>query len=465
MKETTTTMKKISSLLRPLAKTTFALAAAFSLITAAQAATGPAEKTELKFGFIKLTDMADLAVAYENGYFDDEGLTVELEAQANWKVVLDRVISGELDGSHMLLAQPVAANIGYGTQAELVFPFTMTQNTYAITVSNDIWKKMKKNVPVGADGKLVHPISASTLKPVVDSMKDAGKSIQMGVVFPVSTHNMGLRYWLAAGGINPGLYAPHKGDTTGQIDAEVLLSVTPPPQMPATMEAGTIQGYSVGEPWNQQAVFRGIGVPVMAVHNKIGDKVFGVRKDFIEKNPNTTIRVVKAMIRAAKWLDENNNANRSAGAKMISAAHYVGADYKVIANSMTGVFEYERKDVRPTPDFNVFFRYNASYPHTSDAVWYLTQMRRWGQIPEAKPDSWYMEMGKKAVAPEIYQQAAADLIAEGKMAASDFPDFKTFNGIRAVNETEWIDGVQFDATKPNEYLTKFKIGLKGDEKI
>ncbi|QEY14318.1 nitrate ABC transporter substrate-binding protein [Cellvibrio sp. KY-YJ-3] len=446
-------------------KTAAVLAATISLISAAQAATGPAEKTDLKFGFIKLTDMADLAVAYENGYFDDEGLTVELEAQANWKVVLDRVISGELDGSHMLLAQPVAANIGYGTQANLVFPFTMTQNTYAITVSNEIWKKMKKNVPVGADGKPVHPISASTLKPVVDEMKDAGKSIQMGVVFPVSTHNMGLRYWLAAGGINPGLYAPHKGDTTGQIDADILLSVTPPPQMPATMEAGTIQGYSVGEPWNQQAVFRGIGVPVMAVHNKIGDKVFGMKKEFLEKNPNTSIRVVKAMIRAAKWLDENNNANRSAGAKMISAAHYVGADYKVIANSMTGVFEYERKDVRPTPDFNVFFRYNASYPHVSDAVWYLTQMRRWGQIPEAKPDSWYMEMAKKSVAPEIYQQAAADLIEEGKMAASDFPDFKTFTGIRTPDETVWIDGVQFDATKPNDYLTKFPIGLKGDEKI
>ncbi|UUA72468.1 MULTISPECIES: CmpA/NrtA family ABC transporter substrate-binding protein [unclassified Cellvibrio] len=458
-------MHAVSRFLKPLKKTAAVLAATISLISAAQAATGPAEKTDLKFGFIKLTDMADLAVAYENGYFDDEGLTVELEAQANWKVVLDRVISGELDGSHMLLAQPVAANIGYGTQADLVFPFTMTQNTYAITVSNEIWKKMKKNVPVGADGKPVHPISASTLKPVVDEMKDAGKSIQMGVVFPVSTHNMGLRYWLAAGGINPGLYAPHKGDTTGQIDADILLSVTPPPQMPATMEAGTIQGYSVGEPWNQQAVFRGIGVPVMAVHNKIGDKVFGMKKEFLEKNPNTSIRVVKAMIRAAKWLDENNNANRSAGAKMISAAHYVGADYKVIANSMTGVFEYERKDVRPTPDFNVFFRYNASYPHVSDAVWYLTQMRRWGQIPEAKPDSWYMEMAKKSVAPEIYQQAAADLIEEGKMAASDFPDFKTFTGIRTPDETVWIDGVQFDATKPNDYLTKFPIGLKGDEKI
>ncbi len=456
--------KTFQDFLKKFAAVTLAFSSCFN-ISQALAETGPAEKTDLKFGFIKLTDMADLAVAYENGYFDDEGLNVEVEAQANWKVVLDRVISGELDGSHMLAAQTVAANIGYGTQAELVFPFTMATNTYAITVSNEVWKKMKKNIPVGSDGKLVHPIGAESLKPVVDAYKNSGKSLQMGVVFPVSTHNMGLRYWLGAGGVKPGYYAPHKGDTTGQIDADVLLSVTPPPQMPATMEAGTIQGYAVGEPWNQQAVFRGIGIPVIAVNNKMADKVFGMRKDFIVKNPNTSVRVVKALIRAAKWLDENNNANRSAAAKMISASHYVGADYKVIANSMTGVFEYERGDIRPEPDFNVFFRYNASYPHVSDAVWYLTQMRRWGQIPEAKPDGWYMENGKKAVAPEIYQQAALDLIAEGKMTAKDFPDFKTFTGIRTPDETIWIDGIKFDATKPNDYLKQFKIGLKGDEKL
>ena len=117
MKLSAIKMTKISALLKPFATLTCVLTASVSLITAAQAATGPAEKTDVKFGFIKLTDMADLAVAYENGYFDDEGLTVELEAQANWKVVLDRVISGELDGSHMLLAQPVAANINYGTPA------------------------------------------------------------------------------------------------------------------------------------------------------------------------------------------------------------------------------------------------------------------------------------------------------------------------------------------------------------
>ena len=255
MNKTTRTMNKFSRLLRPLAKTTLAIATAFSLLTTAHAETGPAEKTSLKFGFIKLTDMVPLAVAYENGYFDDEGLSVELEAQANWKVVLDRVITGELDGSHMLAGQPIGSTIGFGTNAHIVTSFVMDLNGNGLTVANDVWKKMKKNIPVGADGKLVHPIKADALKPIVTAAKDAGQTFPMGMVFPVSTHNYEIRYWLAAGGIHPGFYAPAKGDITGQIKADVLLSVTPPPQMPATLEAGTIKGYMVGEPWNQQPYF------------------------------------------------------------------------------------------------------------------------------------------------------------------------------------------------------------------
>ena len=205
----------------------------------------------------------------------------------------------------------------------------------------------------------------------------------MGMVFPVSTHNYELRYWLAAGGIHPGFYAPHKGDIDGTIDADALLSVTPPPQMPATLEAGTIYGYCVGEPWNQQAVFKGIGVPVITDYQIWKDnpeKVFGMTKGFTEKYPNTTVRVVKALLRAAKWLDANDNANRPEAVKILSQPNYVGADYDVIANSMTGTFEFEKGDKREIPDFNVFFRYNATFPYYSDAVWYLTQMRRWGQI-------------------------------------------------------------------------------------
>ena len=422
------------------------------------------EKEDLKFGFIKLTDMAPLAIAYEKGYFEEEGLYVQVEAQANWKVLLDRVINGELDGAHMLAGQPLGATIGFGTKADVITAFSMDLNGNGITVSNDIWNQMKAHVPI-QDGKPVHPIKADTLKPVIDQHKAEGKPFNMGMVFPVSTHNYELRYWLAAGGIKPGYYAPPQ-DTSGQIDADALLSVTPPPQMPATLEAGTISGYCVGEPWNQQAVFKGIGVPVVTDYEIWKDnpeKVFGVSKAWADKYPNTHLAVVKALIRAAMWLDAENNKNRPEAVKILSDSKYVGADYNVIANSMTGTFEYEKGDKRSLPDFNVFFRYNATYPFYSDAVWYLTQMRRWGQINEYKPDAWYIETAKKVYRPDIYMAAAKELIAEGKAKAGDFPtdDEDGFKDPQA----DFIDGIVYDGRKPNAYLAKFPIGLKGKQKV
>ncbi len=420
------------------------------------------EKEELKFGFIKLTDMAPLAIAYEKGFFEDEGLFVTLEAQANWKVLLDRVIDGQLDGAHMLAGQPLGATIGFGTQAHVITPFSMDLNGNGITVSNDVWAEMKKHVP-HKDGKPVHPIKADYLKPVVAKYKAEGKPFKMGMVFPVSTHNYELRYWLAAGGIHPGYYS--KTDISGQIKADALLSVTPPPQMPATMEAGTIFGYCVGEPWNQQAVFKGIGVPVITDYEIWKDnpeKVFGITKEFSEKYPNTTLALTKALIRAAMWLDANNDGNRKEAVKILARSEYVGADYEVIANSMTGTFEYEKGDKRPLPDFNVFFRYFATYPYLSDAVWYLTQMRRWGQITEGKPDSWYADIAKKVYRPDIYLKAAKLLVDEGKADKKDFP-WDT-DGYRAP-QAEFIDGITFDGRKPNAYLEKFPIGLKKEQVV
>ncbi|EOW6614443.1 CmpA/NrtA family ABC transporter substrate-binding protein [Vibrio fluvialis] len=439
-----------------------------SLLSAgAYAQVGEPELEDLKFGFIKLTDMAPLAVAYEKGFFEDEGLYVTLEAQANWKVLLDRVIDGELDGAHMLAGQPLGATIGIGTKAEVITAFSMDLNGNAITVSNDTWAQMKPFLSKESDGKIVHPIKADALKPVVQQYRDQGKPFNMGMVFPVSTHNYELRYWLAAGGINPGYYAPQSGDNSGQLKADVLLSVTPPPQMPATMEAGTIKGYCVGEPWNQQAVFKGIGVPVVTdyeIWKNNPEKVFGVSKAWAEKYPNTHIRVVKALIRAAHWLDENNNANRSEAVAMLSKSQYVGADKEVIANSMTGTFEYEKGDKREVPDFNVFFRHNATYPYYSDAIWYLTQMRRWGQIADAKSDDWYMNIAKEVYRPDIYQQAAESLIEDGVMSAKDFPDFTHEDGFRAPQK-HFIDDIVYDGHQPNAYLNKFAIGLKGNDKV
>lgn len=454
-------MKKTLSLLA------VGISLAFSPITQAKVTIGEPEKEDLTFGFIKLTDMAALAVAYEKHYFEDEGLYVSLQSQANWKVLLDRVIDGELDGAHMLAGQPIGATIGIGTKADIITAFSMDLNGNAITVSNDVWQKMKPSLAKDADGKIVHPIKADSLKPVIQQYNSEGKPFKMGMVFPVSTHNYELRYWLAAGGINPGFYAPDKGDNSGTLQADALLSVTPPPQMPATMEAGTIHGYSVGEPWNQQAVFKGIGVPVVTdyeIWQNNPEKVFGVSKQWAEKYPNTHLRVVRAMIRAAYWLDEENNKNRHEAVSILARSEYVGADKAVIANSMTGTFEYEKGDKRDIPDFNVFFRHNATYPYYSDAVWTLTQMRRWGQISEYKPDSWYMDIAKKVYRPDIYKQAAQSLIDDGTFKASDFPELNSSDGFKAPQK-HFIDNITFDGKQPNAYLEKFPIGLKDKDTI
>jgi nitrate/nitrite transport system substrate-binding protein len=432
-----------------------------SVLAAAHAAQPVLEKDELKFGFIKLTDMAPLAVAYELGYFEDEGLFVTLEPQANWKVLLDRVITGELDGAHMLAGQPLGASVGIGTSAKIVTAFSMDLNGNGITVSNEVWKAMLPHVATGPDGKPLHPIRAAALAPVVDAYRAAGKPFRMGMVFPVSTHNYELRYWLAADGIHPGYYS--SSDVNGQTDADVLLSVTPPPQMPATLEAGTIYGYSVGEPWNQQAVAKGVGVPVITdyeIWRNNPEKVFGVTEEWAAANPNTHVAVVKALIRAAMWLDANGNANRPAAVEMLSRSEYVGADAAVIANSMTGTFEYERGDKRAVPDFNVFFRYNATYPFYSDAIWYLTQMRRWGQIAEQKPDDWYAATARGVYRPDVYLQAARTLVAEGLAKEADFP--WSSDGYRPP-QNEFIDGIVYDGRKPNAYLESLAIGLKGND--
>lgn len=443
--------------------TTLGLAAA-SLLIGGVLRAAELEKEDLKFGFIKLTDMAPLAIAKEQGYFEDEGLYVELEAQANWKVLLDRVITGELDGAHMLAGQPLGATIGFGTKANVVTAFSMDLNGNGVTVSNDVWEQMKAHVPM-ENGKPVHPIKADALKPVIEAYKKEGKPFKMGMVFPVSTHNYELRYWLAAGGIHPGYYAPHKGDTSGNLQADALLSVTPPPQMPATLEAGTIYGYCVGEPWNQQAVFKGIGVPVITdndIWRNNPEKVFGVTAEFAEANPNTMIALTKALIRAGMWLDAEGNANRAEAVEILARPEYVGADAAVIANSMTGTFEYEKGDRREAPDFNVFFRHNATFPYYSDAVWTLTQMRRWGQIAEARPDAWYDEVAKSVYRPDLYRLAAEALIAEGLATPADF-DFDA-DGYREPS-ADFIDGVAYDGTRPNAYIDSLAIGLKGNQTV
>ena len=422
-----------------------------------QADAAVAEKTDLRLGFVKLTDMAPLAVALEQGFFEDEGLFVSVEAQANWKVLQDRVTDGQLDAAHMLAGQVVAASAGLGSQARLQTSLVLDLHGNACTVSKTIWDQL----PVAQKSASGQAQSAAILQTALKSYAEQGKSMQFGTVFPYSSHNYELRYWLAAGGIHPGFYAPEQGDNSGQLQAQLLISVTPPPQMPATMEAGTLQGFCVGEPWNQQAVQKGLGVVLVTneqLHGAMAEKVLGVTANWAKANPITHIKLIKALLRAGYWLDQNNNANRAAAAKMISQPHYVGADVGILSRSMTGTFEFEQGKASQQQDFNVFFRYHATYPFYADAIWYLTQMRRWGQIAKAQDDVWYLQQAQQVFQPEPYQQAATELIAEGKLKATDFVDFKTSSFTRPGKASSFIDGKTFDPTAPNAYLQQFSIG-------
>lgn len=420
------------------------------------------EKSDLKFGFIKLTDCAPIVIAKEKGFFQDEGLQVEVLAQPNWKQLLDNVINGELDGAHMLSGQPIAATIGFGTKAHIVTAYTLDLNGNAITVSNAVWEQMQENDLELDSPTPPHPIKADALKPIVEAKLDAGQKLQMGMVFPVSTHNYEIRYWLAAAGIHPGFYTSE--DMKGFTNAQVELSVTPPPQMPATLEAGIISGYCVGEPWNQQAVAKGIGVPVVTnydITKNKAEKVFGVTAKWANENPNTHVAVVKALIRAGKWLDETDSSgkliNREEAVRILSQPNYVGADYEVIKNSMTGYFYFQRTDKREMPDFNVFFNYHCSYPWYSDGIWFLTQMRRWGQITEAKSKEWYFETAKEIYKPAVYLQAAKLLLEDGLIEESDVP-WGT-DGFKPAT-SDFIDGILYDPKDPIGYLNSHEIGIK-----
>ncbi len=431
-------------------------------VTAAPGADGAIEKPTLKLGFIKLTDMAPLAIAREKGFFQQEGLNVTLEPQANWRVLLDNVIGRQLDAAHMLAGQPLAAALGYGARADLIAPLSLDLNGNAITVSNAVWEVIAPALPKGVDGKIAHPIAASALRPLLDQYRAAGRQFKMGMVFPVSPHNYELRYWLAAGGINPGFYLP--GDMAGTTGGEVMLSVTPPPQMPATLEAGTIDGYCVGEPWNQAAASKGIGVPIVTdeqIWARNPEKVLGLRKDFAEANPATTAALIRAVIRAQQWLDADSGANRAQAVAILSRPNYVGADAEVIGASMTGQFTFAPGDARAAPNFNIFFREFAGYPYYSDAVWYLTQMRRWGQISEDKPDSWYADTAKAVYRPDLYLAAANALVASGAIPAAAVPQTDGYKG----EQTGFIDGVTYDGRAPNAYIAKLSIGLKNGDRV
>lgn len=422
---------------------------AFALLAAsiAHADPLPVEKDQLTLGFIKLTDMAPLAIAQEKGFFEDEGLYVTLEPQANWKVLLDQVIAGELDGAHMLAGQPLAATIGYGTQAHIVTPLSLDLNGNAITLSNALHDRMVAADPAAMAER---PMTARALKAVIDADKAAGKApLTFAAVFPVSSHMYELRYWLASAGIDP--------------DADLRIIVIPPPQMVANLRAGNCDGYCVGEPWNERAVEAGIGkVAITSVELWANqpEKVLGVAADWAEKNPATHEAMLRAVIAAGQWLDDP--ANRAEAADIIAGRAYVNAPAEVVRMSMTGTFRYAADEApRPLPDFNVFSRYAANFPWISHAEWTLTQMIRWGQIDRP------IDIAATAAAvykPDLYRKVAAQMdiatpTIDRKPEGINTSAWTLTRATRpiAMGPDVFFDGTRFDPADPVGYIRQFAI--------
>ncbi len=351
------------------------------------------EKTDLSFGFIPLTDCAPLVIAYEKGYFSKYGLNVLLSKEASWANIRDKVSLGALDGAHMLAGMPLAASLGIGaTQKPTVTGFSMDLNGNGITVSNELYQKMQD---VDPEALLERPVSARALKKVIDAEKAQGKEpMTFAMVFPVSTHNYEIRYWMAASGIDP--------------DQDVRLIVIPPPQMVANLRAGNIVGYCVGEPWNARAVEAGIGRTLITnyeIWNNNPEKVFGVNKDWADQYPQTHQLTIMALLEAARWLDDVNN--RVEAAEIIAEKSYVNAPAEVVKMSMTGTFKYAADEpARPMPDFNVFYRYAANFPWRSHALWFLTQMVRWGQMETPVN---LRSVAEQVYLPDVYRKAAQAL--------------------------------------------------------
>lgn len=371
------------------------------------------EKTQLTYGIIPLTDCAPLVIAKEKGFFARYGLDVELSSEASWANIRDKVLVGALDGAQMLAPMPLATTLGIGGMQEaMVTAFSMDLNGNGITVSNDLYQRMLAADPAAMQEQ---PLSANALKTVIQAEQAEGRTpLTFASVFPFSAHHYALRYWLASANIDP--------------DRDVNLVVIPPPQMTGQLRSGVISGYCVGEPWNAQAVSMNVGRTLITNYelwNNMPEKVFGVTERWAAQNPNTHLATLMALLEAAKWLDQTENRME---AVRILTQGYIAAPESVLQMSMLGTFQYA-SDEKPCklPDFNVFYRYAATFPWRSHALWFLTQMRRWHQISNNNVD--LKAVAEAVYRPDIYRQAADAL-------GVPYPtiDYK----VEGVHEQAWL---------------------------
>ena len=328
------------------------------------------ERPRIRIGFIPIIDCAAIVLAEELGAYERQGLEVEIVREVSWANVRDRLALGKLDASHILAPLPLALTLGIDSvRVPLVNAMTLQVNGNALTLSTALWQEMEEAAPelVAQDG----PLDARALAAAVARRKATGaKPVVLASVFPYSAQNYMVRLWLSSAGLDP--------------DRDVRLVTVPPPHTVAYLSGGAIDGYCVGEPWNQQAQALGIGRIALTgpdIWTGMPEKVLGCTESFAANHPNTLRALIRALIEACLWLDES--ANRPEAARILSNPRYLNMPAEVMARTL------ER------PDFHRFQRDFANFPWRSHADWFLGQMVRWNQAPA--------DIDIKAVADRVYR--------------------------------------------------------------
>jgi nitrate/nitrite transport system substrate-binding protein len=393
----------------------------------AQAA-GP-EITKATLGFIALSDAGPLFVAKEKGLFAKYGMPdVQVAKQASWGATRDNLVLGSegngIDGAHILTPMPYLISAGKVTQNNVPTPMyilaRLNLDGQAISIAKEY-----------ADLKL--GTNAGPLKAALEKKKASGKAVKAAMTFPGGTHDLWLRYWLAAGGIDP--------------DKDIETIVVPPPQMVANMKVGTMDCFCVGEPWNLQLIHQGIGYTALTtgeLWNNHPEKALGMRAAYVDKYPNAAKAILMAVMEAQQWADKAEN--KAELAAIMSKRQWMNCPAADILDRTSGKYDYgiPGKMVENSPHVMKYWRDHASYPFQSHDLWFLTEDIRWGKYA---PGFDSKALIKKVNREDLWRDAAKTL----GVAAADIPA-STSRG----KET-FFDGKIFDPENPAAYLKSLTI--------
>lgn len=385
------------------------------------------EVSAAKLGFIALTDCAPLVIAKEKGYFEKYGMKdVEVIKQTSWAVTRDNLElggdRGGVDGAHILTPMPYMMTTGKITKGNTPVPMyilaRLNTDGQGISLSNDY-----KDLKIEA--------KADALKAKVDAAKAAGKKFKCAVTFPGGTHDLWMRYWLAANGIDP------------ENDVDVL--VVPPPQMVANMETKTMDAFCVGEPWNGRLVNKQLGfnaVTTGELWKGHPEKAFTLRADWVDKHPKAAKAMLMAVQEAQIWCDKDENKEEMC--KILSADKYIKAPVKDILERSRGNFDFGNgRTLQASPLLMKFWREDASYPFKSHDTWFITENMRWGKL-EANTN--VKELVDKVNREDLWKEAAKAIDQAAAIPKTASRGVETF-----------FDGIKFDAANPEAYLKSLKI--------